>query len=277
MQEMPEWGFPIPPFQYDDEARVMAHFYGYCDESGKFKDHAMVVFNGLVNNFKMWTAFGEEWMRLLRHYGLSDFHAFKALKHHEQYGTMKPGTAEDRANDVMPFVRAIVERVEFGVVAAVDVKAYMLASLQLLRQKIADDPHYFAFYAAVSAILKHWTVPPNYLVGLILDDDEDKAIPVYQFLRRMKRANDEVRKRVTSICFSNDKSSPAVQAADLFSYLTRRDAQRIFLGIPHPYAALCDAFQKPVSGKEILEIGGGIFQEEQLKDYMEKARKKYGS
>src|SRR5450756_397886 len=93
-----EWGIPLPPFQDDDEARVMAHFYGYCDESGKFKDHAVVAFNGLVNNFKMWTAFGEEWMRLLRHYQLTDFHAVKALRFSQSYGTCLLYTS-DAADD----------------------------------------------------------------------------------------------------------------------------------------------------------------------------------
>jgi hypothetical protein len=248
----------------------MAHLYAYCDESGKEHEHNIVVFNGLVDNFVRWERFSESWTRLLRHYGLTEFHAKEALRHSRQYGTMKPSDdAEDRAKDVLPFVREIVEGLELGIIAAVNVRAYNLPTLHSLRVNISDDPHYFGFYLAISSILQHYRIPKEYTVGLILDDDEAKAIQVYKFLGRMKRANEEVRRRIQTICFMDDRSSPQVQATDLFAYLCRIDAEQKFLGKPHPYATLCESFNRPSTGKECLEIAGGFYSESQLREYME--------
>jgi hypothetical protein len=247
----------------------MAHLYAYSDESGKHNEHRIVVFNALVDGFKAWERFSESWARLLRRYELNSFHAKDALRHSQPYGTMKPGTAEERAQDVLPFVREIVEGLELGVIAAIDVGAYRLPTLHALRLNIGDDPHYFAFFVSISAIMLHYRIPREYSVGLILDEDEEKAMHVYSFYLRMKRANAEAKKRLATICFMDDRQSPQVQAADLFTYLCRVDAESRFLGKGHPYAILCDQFNIPSTGKERLEITGGFFSEPQLRDYME--------
>ena len=96
--------------------------------------------------------------------------------------------AQDRARNLLPFVEAIVEGVEFGAIAAIDVAAYKSAKQKVLRSNVSQDPHYFAFFIAVSKILGHWIIPQNNTVGLILDDDEGKAIDCYRFLLRMKKA-----------------------------------------------------------------------------------------
>jgi hypothetical protein len=247
----------------------MAHLYAYSDESGKHNEHRVVVFNALVDGFKAWEQFSQSWVQLLRQYELDSFHAKEALRYSQPYGTMKPGTAEERAKEVLPFIRAIIEGLELGVIAAIDIGAYKLPTLHSLRLNISDDPHFFAFYVAISEIMRHWRVPKNYTVGLILDEDEEKALQVFKFLVRMKKVNSEAKKRIPSICFMDDRSSPQVQAADLFTYLCRVEAERKFLGKEHPYALLLDAFNTPVTGKERLEIGGGYYGESQLRKYME--------
>jgi Protein of unknown function (DUF3800) len=258
------------------EKDFVPHLFCYCDESGKHNEHPIVVFNALVDGFKSWEDFSVRWAQLLNRYRLTEFHAKEALRHSQPYGTMNPGTAEKRAEDVLPFVREIVEGIAFGVIAAVDVRAYKLPTLHKLRLNISDDPHFFALYLTVSAILRRFTEPSERTVGLILDDDEEKAIRCYKFLGRMKRANPEVRQRIPSICFMDDSPSPQVQATDLFAYLCRVDAELRFLGKEHPYRALCEEFNVPRTGKERIEIAGGFYGELHLRDYMESREEKQG-
>jgi hypothetical protein len=247
----------------------MPHLYAYCDESGKHQEHKIVVFNALVEDFTTWERVSKSWVRLLERYQLKEFHAKKALRHSQQYGTMKAGNAEERTNDVLPFVREIVEGIRVGVVAAVDVAAYKLPSLHRLRLNISDDPHYFGFYVALSALLGHPRIPRQHSAGLILDHDEEKAVQCYRFLMRMRKANPEAKGRLPTICFMDSTSSPQLQAADLFSYLCRIHAEMKFLGKKHPYAALCESFERPSTGKERLEIVGGFYGERHLRDFME--------
>jgi hypothetical protein len=252
-----------------DEEILLAHVYAYCDESGKEHEHKIVVFNCLADIQRGWDRLKDTWMRLLQHYHLSEFSAKQALRHSQQYGTMGPGTAEQRASDVMPFVRAIVDNLELGVIGAIDVQVYKSQQFQSLRSSIHEDPHFFAFYVALSKLLQHWTVPSDYTVGLILDDDEQKAMQCYKFLKRMKAADPEVRRRVPYICFGDDKSAFEVQAADVFTYLCRIDAEKKFVGKEHPYRTLCDAFEIPITGTERLQIEGGFYGQQHLAEYME--------
>jgi hypothetical protein len=182
---------------------------------------------------------------------------------------MPSGTADERAKHVQPFLREIIQGVQFGVIAAVDVKAYKETQYQLIREKFGADPHYFAFYLAVSEILRHWGISKNATIGLCLDDDEAKAIPCYQFYRKMRMSNDDARKRITSICFSDDKSSPQAQAADLFCYLTRVEAERIFFGKEYPYRILFDELNAPPSMERRITFRGGFYSYKELSEYMD--------
>jgi hypothetical protein len=246
----------------------MAHLYAYCDESGKQEEHPVVVFNGVVDAFEPWRKFGDDWARLLREYELTAFHANEAVRHSQPYGTMRPGTAEQRSKDVLPFLKAIIQGIEFGIIAAVDVKAYAAAH-PLLRKKFGDDPHYFAFYLAVSEILRHWGIPRNLAIGLCLDDDEKKAIPCYQFYRKMRMSNADARRRITSICFSDDKVSPQIQAADLLCYITRVETERRFFGKEYPYRNLFEELNAPPSAEHRIRFTGGFYTHEELSEYVD--------
>ena len=261
-------GFPfLPKFE---GTIVMASLYAYFDESGTERQHQIVSFSGLVDSFKSWLAFGDEWARLLREYKLSEFHAGEALRHSQPYGTMKAGTADERSRDVLPFVRLICEHVELGIVSAVKVVSDYKAAHPRLRQSFGTDPVYFAFHHAIFGILNHWGSMQQYDVGLILDDEEAKAIECYRLLKKMKLANPEVRKRVTSICFTDDKTSVQDQAADLFCYLSRIDNEQAFLGKRHPFDALCKPLRFKYPDRR-LTTSGGLFEKDYLARFIESA------
>jgi hypothetical protein len=252
------------------EFQAVAHFYAYCDESGKDHSHDMVVFNALVSGFNKWEDFSRRWMELLRQYRIDAFHAKEAFRYSQPYGIMKPGSEEERARDILPFVRAIVEGIELGVIGAIDVRAYKLPTLHKIRLNISDDPHYFAFFVVLSKILRFHRVPKDSSLGLVSDDDEAKAMAVYKFLLRMKKANQEVKKRVPTICFMDDEQSPQLQAVDLFTYLCRLRGEQQFLGKKNPYVSLSDAFDPPaVTNRETMDIEGGLYGEPQLRDYLQ--------
>lgn len=250
----------------------MAYLYAYCDESGKKDDHLIIVFSSLVDGFENWRRFGDTWAALLRRFHLTSFHAMKAMRYSQPYGTLQPSTASQRAKELLPFVEVIVDGVEFGAIVAIDVGAYKSEERDDLRFNVSDDPHYFAFFVAVSKILGHWIIPRNHTVGLILDDDEGKSIDCYKFLLRMKRVNPDVKNRVTSICFSDDRSSPQVQAADLFACLARLRAQETFLGKTNEYALLSEVFDRKENEVKHLLADSSYLQKADLEDFV-KSRK----
>jgi hypothetical protein len=86
----------------------------------------------------------------------------------------------------------------------------------------------------------------------------------YELLKRMKREDPEA-KRITSICFSDDKDSPQVQAADLFAYLSRLEAMRIFLNQPYDYEILFRSFGEVMADARHLCMEAEFFGEENLR------------
>ncbi|MBZ5493135.1 MAG: DUF3800 domain-containing protein [Acidobacteriia bacterium] len=250
----------------------MKTIYAYCDESGKHQEHKVVVFSALVADSQTWQSFGSHWMQLLSRYELNHFSMKEAVRYSQKYGSMKKGTAKERAADILPLIQAIANGLELGVTWGVEVSAYKAPSRFSLRINFGDDPHFFVFHNAVMSIIRHYkrlSIP--WKVGLILDDDEAKAIPCYQFLRRMKRASEEVRNHVDSICFSNDKASPYVQAADAFSYLYRISIEEAMLGKPHEYQALTDIFKNPNPFQCRIRVEDGTYRGEQLDSFLANA------
>jgi hypothetical protein len=84
--------------------------------------------------------------------------------------------------------------------------------------------------------------------------------------------NPDVKNRVTSICFSDDRSSPQVQAADLFACLARLRAQETFLGKTNEYALLSEVFDRKENEVKHLLADSSYLQKADLEDFV-KSRK----
>jgi Protein of unknown function (DUF3800) len=263
-------GFPVPP-DFLQERSVLAYLYAYCDESGKYKEHPIVTFSGLVDGMERWRAFTNRWVALLRLYEIPTLHAVRALRYSQPLGKFgKCGTAEERASQIAPFINEIVSGLALAISVSVDVRAY--EKTKAIHELYGDDPHYFACFMAISNMLTFFAIPKPYTIGLICDDEEQKAMRCYQLLNKLKRNIPEVRQRITSICFSDDRGAPQVQTADLFAYLSRLEAQRIFAERPYPYQSLFQSFGRVSPTGQHLCMNAQFFSESALKAHVEGSR-----
>jgi hypothetical protein len=259
-------GVGSPYIPEPEEEPIVTALYAYFDESGHYGQHPYVIFAGLVSGFQPWTESQNQWLKELRAAGLTAWDTKLALRHSQPYGNLKRSNPEQRLSEVLPFVRAITDYIELGVSVAVDVVAYKKAP-QRLRRKYGPDPHYFAFEQAIRYILNHWQIPRKYSIGLICDDHEVRAMRCYKLLRTLKRRHLEIRQRITSICFSDDKDNFPLQSADLFAHVARLEAESRFRGKPNPYNdSLKRAFEyvNPATGAH-LHFEGGVFGDEELR------------
>jgi Protein of unknown function (DUF3800) len=253
-------GFPYPPDSLE-EACALAYLFAFFDESGKYKDHPIVSFSGLVEGADRWQLFTDKWVQLLRAYEIPRIHAVKALRHSQPFGNMKKGTAKERSEKVIPFINEIAN-LSLAIAVSVDVHAH--AKVKELHKQYTPDPHYFAFYMAINLILTHFSIPKPFTIGLICHDEQQKAIRCYELLKNLKREVPEAR-RVTSICFSDDRDSPQLQASDLFAYLSRLEAQRIFAGRPYPYESLFNLLGQVMPSGGHLCMRATYFSEDSLR------------
>jgi hypothetical protein len=108
--------------------------------------------------------------------------------------------------------------------AVVDTRSFRDMDLPLLKAELQEeDPHYFAFEVTVLTSLEKvmWGGSEDVL-GLQVDDDEEKAMLCYQLLRSLKSHSAKARERIAGICFVSDALYPGIQAADMLAHEARR-------------------------------------------------------
>lgn len=246
----------------------MAHIFAFFDESGKYKQHPIVSVSGLVGKYTDWIAMGNAWYQLLREYQIPCLHAVRALRIREQFGkTGCAATPDERAAHILPFISSVIENLNgLALAVTVDVKAY--GKVEALHKEFTPDPHYFAFFMAINNLLTFFSIPQRATIGLTFDDEQEKAMRCYQLLKKLKLRIPEVKDRITSICFSDDRDAPAIQAADLFAYLSRLEAMRIFANIECHYSSLFHAFGNRMPTGKHLCMNAQFFDEDRLREFV---------
>lgn len=252
------------------EEKFMAVLLGYFDESGKFKDHSVVSYCGIVATFEWWDRFNQEWEYLLRHYGLTAIHMSEGILNFKRGLSAKhPALGEIARLAVLErFIRAIKEHCEFGVSYSVDVSAFRKLSSEAQR-KLGGDPYYLAFHSVMGACVDHLkdTGRPN--ISLVCDDEEKYGIASYRLLNRLKLERPDMRKSIVSFCLADDKHFYGLQGADIMAYVSRTEAETRFCGNPtHKAHAAYQQFVR-VETKDRINFKAAFWGEEHLTELAE--------
>ena|SRR5947207_12259213 len=114
-----------------------------------------------------------------------------------------------------------------------------------------DDSYYPAFANAIMELFEY--VGGDDYISLICDDDEETALKAYFHYRAIRRAMPEIQEKTVSLAFADDEHFPALQAADIASWLARREAQFQFHKMPYEFRELYNY---------MMEDGGGTWKME---------------
>jgi Protein of unknown function (DUF3800) len=216
----------------------------FFDESGKKDDHPVVTFAGVCARQDKLQAFNAQWKALLGQYGITSLHMKDASDLNKQVGSMNAGQSFlERTNALIPFADCINEHLELGLIQAWDVKGFLG-----MDQKVKDgvgnpsDPYYLAFARAVSELVDH--VAADDRIELICDHDSETATECELHYQGMSAVDEQIRLKVVSLSFADDESFPALQAADLVAYLSRREARFMFYGQNYGFRPLFDHMTK---------------------------------
>jgi hypothetical protein len=86
----------------------------------------------------------------------------------------------------------------------------------------ALEPLDFAFnHCVVQGIEKTEITDTCSPISIVIDDDRESSLQCYEMLSHLKNAHQKARDRIDGISFVNDRSYPAVQAADMIAYESR--------------------------------------------------------
>ncbi|MGB7496317.1 MAG: DUF3800 domain-containing protein [Candidatus Acidiferrum sp.] len=215
----------------------MAVLQAFFDESGKQSDHPLIAVCCVCAPLAKIENFNDNWNRLLRKYGVPDFHMVRASKYLRRWGNVPEQKLDERIESLRPFADCIVDNLELGLVEAWDVKGFKAIPSQL-RMKIGNvqDPYYLAFVRALMELADY--PQGDDVLSLICDYDIETAWESYRHYQGVRRVDEKVRKKTVSISFADDKFFPALQAADLVAFLTRCEARNQFYGIHNEWLPL---------------------------------------
>ena len=230
----------------------------YFDESGKQHDHPVVTFCGVCAPLSKIRHFEQNWEGLLRYYKLEELHMSEVANPSKAVGVKLPSQSlPERMEALKPFADCINDHLEVGLLQAWDVAGFNSLP-QKAKRALGDpsDPYYTAFARGLIELAGY--VQADDRISLICDDDVETAWDCYRHYRGIKNAHDDIRNKTVSLAFADSKVFPALQAADMSAWLTRREARRQFYGDDFPMQDLFEyltAPHKPIKMKWLEMFG----------------------
>lgn len=207
----------------------MAAVQFHCDESGKVGNSPYIAFCGFLGNGDQWSKLLAAWRAARIRLHVPPIHV-SAMLHPTSKNGWLPTSQKygdkwlGKCQEILDEFAAIVEQekiVCFG--AVVDAIAFQSLSLPILQERTMGDPHYLAFESTVvGALTKVLWGDTNATMGLIMDDDEEKAKHCYDLYRLLRKHNPQAKERLSGICFASDDLYPGIQAADMLAHESRR-------------------------------------------------------
>ena len=221
-----------------DEEPILSFIHVYCDESGKHKRDSVVSFAALCVRVAALDSFNAEWEVLLRQYGLQELHMSQISRLSQNVGCrfVRGQTASERVQLLKPFVDRINGYMETGFVHATDSAGFSsISPKQLKALAKMKDPYHLAFIRGLEAVAGYGR---DERLAIICDDDEETAADTFRMYRALRLPRNSVADRVKSLSFADSIAFPALQAADLISYLGRKDGEFRWYSKPFEFREL---------------------------------------
>jgi hypothetical protein len=215
--------------------------FGHFDESGKWNDHKVISFGGLISPVSDWESFGNEWVRLLQKHEVSSMHMTSSLNFTRKTSARKALGFDERLKVLSEFINAIKENIELGEACCVDIPEFRSAPKE--RLGVYRDPYLLAFATVIKRVADGLSGGDK--LSIICDDEEHYAIRCYRLLAQAKNTFRYLRRTITSICFGDDKQMIQLQAADMFAYLLRSEAELRLYGTDYKYRPLYEQLSSP--------------------------------
>lgn len=213
----------------------MAVIHSFFDESGKFHDQKWVAFRGFVASQSQLQEFDKQWNYQLRRTGMDALHWVDARRNGKALSSkIGPQSLEERLKELQPFADCVNDYLGLGVACVFEVTgwtSFAQDSKKLLGG--SDNPFYVQFTRNMQ-LLVEYAKPDEYL-SITCDEDEETSWNCYRLFRRVKELDPRLAKKLVALTFADDMYFPALQAADMLSFLCREQANLQFTGQDYDY------------------------------------------
>lgn len=192
------------------------------DESGKLADTEIVVFGGCVARAGAWEEISARWSDLLSAKGIAYLTMKDAMSFRGEFVGWQ-GRVQERNELLMSLARAIQPLLMFQVAAVI--RSDSLKSLPRKKQAKLRDAQYCGFEACVKDVLARME-DPDLRLHVYCDSSEQYATECLRLYLKLRREHPEFRDRCIAVTFAEDQHFPPLQAADMFAYCERHNANR---------------------------------------------------
>jgi hypothetical protein len=211
---------------------MATQFAMFADESGKLgKNTDYTSFCGYIAHVSEWQRVDLEWGNARLRFQCPPVHMSRIMAPDQKEDEWKKtkgdwGSEWEPRRDLMlrDFGKIILSAQVICIGAAVDSAHFRhLCQIDAKFKERFKDPIYMALHTLVMrGIEKTEIVDKCSPVSIFVDDDQQFAKGVYDYVCHLKVEFPKVRERLHEVSFVNDGSFPGVQAADMISYETRR-------------------------------------------------------
>ena len=205
--------------------RFMGILHSFFDESGKFQDHQVVAFCGFGASDTQLKEFDKQWENQLRRCGMDALHWVDARRCGKRLGkNIGSQSLRDRINDLKPFADCVNDHLGLGVACVFEADGYAAFSQDSKTLLGGNDNPLFVQFLRTVLLLIDFAMPKEG-ISMMCDEDEETAWGCYQLYRRVKQLRPKIGRRLAEISFADDAHFPALQAADMLSFLCREQAR----------------------------------------------------
>jgi hypothetical protein len=223
----------------------MGIFQTFFDESGKFGDHKVISLCGFGSKPSALKKFDEDWESQLRRTGMTALHMVDACRINKRLSpSIGAQTLKDRINELKPFADCVNNHLELGVANVFEVEGY--TSFSVRSKKVlggTEDPFYIQFLRTMQLVVDYVTTGER--ISITCDEDDNTAWHCYRLYTRVKKVHRAAGRAMVAITFANDEYYPALQAADMLSFLCRLQAYGQFYGTDYAFHPLFTYLTKP--------------------------------
>lgn len=207
--------------------RPLLAMHAFFDES---EGGGFVCMTGFISDEARWNTFTSDWVALLDKHGLRlvGLHTKDFMSANAPYTAFRNRSWSERAAILREFIQVVRKSVLFGISIGVDTKAFRdVTKPYRAKARKIDDPYDFCFVR----ILKHLVLSAskrgiNEHIALVVDDNEAKSMAYYQHYRQVGQKDKELRNRICSIAFGDDRVILPLQAADMLAWITSQEMRK---------------------------------------------------
>jgi hypothetical protein len=207
----------------------MAHFHIYGDESGKLAQSDYVSFCGYVAHTSEWERVSMEWNNVRLAWGVPPLHMRCVVAPERdktgEWQKIKDEWGADwvakRDRMLLEFGRAILGANTVAVGCIIDADHFRKMPDSQFKKGLPPVP--FGFYHLIMESLdKIDRISKTLSVSIIVDDDHEYSMKMYEILNSLKKTFPRVRERISALTFGNDNDYPGLQMADMIAFESRR-------------------------------------------------------